>query len=422
MNRRKFLLASLLAPWGAHAQETFDEWKKDQKQDFSQYKQRVREAFQRYKQAHDKALKAYRAQIEDVWSTPELTGRRKWAEYGPDRENQKVVDFDTQEIRIKVVDHGSGDIEEQLFRNLTDLLGEDFATAFQRNPVDQQVEKALKKDPGVVKQGKPGEDLVLGHLFDTPYPDGRVIEAKARQLEEEGIRQKEEVNAGNGQAEVLSVPMEGGRSSPSNGDRKKSVKASSGRGWADRISVPVDEAEPMPNEAEPYLDAVRQQAAKHDLDPTLMLAVMHTESSFNPMARSHIPAYGLMQIVPESAGKDATRVLHGEPEVLPPSYLYEPQNNIEVGAVYLNLLYYHYVSDVQDVESRLYCAIASYNTGSGNVAKTFVSSGSMSEASKAINRRSSQEVYQHLVSELPYEEPRHYFQRVTRRMLAYRNL
>lgn len=422
MKRRDFLWAAILTPIGTRAQESFDEWKKAHNRKFSQYKQRIRKAFKRYKQAHDEALKAYRAQIEDVWSNPELTGRRKWAEYGADRESQKVVDFDTQAIRIKVVDHGTGTTEDQLFQNLTDLLGESYATAFQRNPVDQQVEKALKQDPGVVSEGSLGNDLVLGQLFDVSEPDAETIEAKARQLEEKGTRDKEKVNAGKGEAEVLSVPLQKGQSSPSNGNRKKAPKSGAGPSWADRITVSVGEAEPMSDEAKSYLDTVRQQADKQDLDPTLLLAVMHTESSFNPMARSHIPAYGLMQIVPESAGKDATRMLHGEPKVLPPSYLYEPQNNIQVGAAYLNLLYYHYVSDVQDEESRLYCAIASYNTGSGNVAKTFVSDSSMATAAPTINRRSGKEVYQHLVNELPYEETRHYLKRVTRRMLAYRQI
>ena len=82
-----------------------------------------------------------------------------------------------------------------------------------------------------------------------------------------------------------------------------------------------------------------------------------------------MPAYGLMQIVPESAGKDATQQLFGQPKLLAPSYLYNSDNNIQVGTTYLNILYYRYLRKIENPTSRLYCTIAAYNTGAGNVAK-----------------------------------------------------
>src|SRR5690606_39614355 len=78
-------------------------------------------------------------------------------------------------------------------------------------------------------------------------------------------------------------------------------------------------------------------ASLHDALP-----ILETESAFNPMAKSPIPAFGLMQIVPSSAGQDATAKLFGKPKLLAPSYLYNAENNIRVGAAYFNILYYRY--------------------------------------------------------------------------------
>jgi membrane-bound lytic murein transglycosylase C len=149
---------------------------------------------------------------------------------------------------------------------------------------------------------------------------------------------------------------------------------------------------------------------------------MHSESSFNPMARSHIPAFGLMQIVPRSAGVDTYQFLYGEKKLLSADYLYNPQNNIKIGSTYLHILYYRYLRHIKDSQSRLYCAIAAYNTGAGNVAKSFIGNYNIAKASEKINAMSSQEVYTHLLRNLPYNETRKYLQKVNDRRAVYAHL
>lgn len=61
--------------------------------------------------------------------------------------------------------------------------------------------------------------------------------------------------------------------------------------------------------ARQYRPMVKNYADKREVDPALVLAVIHSESAFNPMAMSYIPAYGLMQIVPRTGGKDAADVV-----------------------------------------------------------------------------------------------------------------
>ena len=52
-------------------------------------------------------------------------------------------------------------------------------------------------------------------------------------------------------------------------------------------------------------------------------------------------------------------------------YLYDPQNNIELGCAYLGKLKNVYFKGINDEESTYHCVISAYNTGPGNVAKAF---------------------------------------------------
>lgn len=55
--------------------------------------------------------------------------------------------------------------------------------------------------------------------------------------------------------------------------------------------------------AHKYLGMVRQASRKYGVDESLILAIMQTESSFNPYAVSRSDALGLMQVVQHTAGK-----------------------------------------------------------------------------------------------------------------------
>jgi membrane-bound lytic murein transglycosylase C len=140
------------------------------------------------------------------------------------------------------------------------------------------------------------------------------------------------------------------------------------------------------------------------------------------MATSYVPAYGMMQIVPRYAGKEVSERLWGKPKLLAPSYLYNANNNVQIGTVYLNLLYYKYFKDVKDPESRLFCSIAAYNTGPGNVARAFTGNRNLKKAIPSINKLSSEEVYDRLRKHLPYDETKDYIERVAKRMKAYQDL
>jgi membrane-bound lytic murein transglycosylase C len=149
---------------------------------------------------------------------------------------------------------------------------------------------------------------------------------------------------------------------------------------------------------------------------------METESHFNPRARFAVPALGLMQLVPRSGAMDSYRHVYGEKVLLGPDYLYEADQNVELGAGYLNLLNTRYLRAVTNDQSREYCIIAAYNTGAGNVANSFTDKTNVRKAAPMINALTPQEVYDHLVANLPYEETRHYLHKVTTAKKKYASL
>ena len=93
---------------------------------------------------------------------------------------------------------------------------------------------------------------------------------------------------------------------------------------------------------------IDHHARANDLNPVLVRAVIETESAFNPRARSHVGAMGLMQLMPGTA-RDLG--------VVDP---YDPEDNIRGGTKYLRSLLDRFDNNVE-------LALAAYNAGPGAV-------------------------------------------------------
>ena len=172
--------------------------------------------------------------------------------------------------------------------------------------------------------------------------------------------------------------------------------------------------------AEQYKNEVEKYCLKYNVDPAMAYAVMQTESSFNPKAKSYVPAYGLMQIVPSSAGADCAQSLKKPFSKPTANYLYTPENNIEMGVHYLYLLKKRYYSDVNDKDSQDLCVIASYNTGAGNVARALRGDTKISKAIPQINGMSYDELFRYFEIKL-LPETQNYIRKVTERMNDFRS-
>ena len=180
-----------------------------------------------------------------------------------------------------------------------------------------------------------------------------------------------------------------------------------------------------------YLNDVNAQSQRQNLPPALVLAVMETESYFNPVARSSAPAFGLMQLVPTSGAREAYRYVYNQDRVVSDAYLYDSKNNIELGSAYLNRLYYAQLDGIENPQSRMWASIAAYNTGPSNVLRAFAGKYYKAQhgnydnwkqlAYSKINRMTPDQMYNHLRGNLPYPETREYIKKVGERMGKYQS-
>lgn len=102
--------------------------------------------------------------------------------------------------------------------------------------------------------------------------------------------------------------------------------------------------------AQEFQDQIATAARKHKVSEALILAVIAVESAGRASARSHAGAEGLMQLIPATAARFGV------------TNSFDPVQNIEGGAAYLNWLLGTFKGDVL-------LALAGYNAGEGAVMK-----------------------------------------------------
>ncbi|WP_299734440.1 membrane-bound lytic murein transglycosylase MltC [uncultured Endozoicomonas sp.] len=160
-----------------------------------------------------------------------------------------------------------------------------------------------------------------------------------------------------------------------------------------------------------YASLVRKYSKVYAVEESLIYAVIRTESSFNPYAVSSSNAYGLMQIIPKTAGRDVFDKVKNLPGQPSKSWLFQPHNNIDTGTAYLALLDNHYLKNIRNPLSRKYTTISAYNGGAGNVFATF--DRNRDRAVQKINRLQPNQVYWALTKKHPRDESRRYLEKVS---------
>ncbi len=378
--------------WSQSKRE-LEEFARKQEQEREQLKQEQKKGlsdllaeYEKYVKAEQEAYAAFKKQVEKEWgkgNAVESTDK-DWVEYSDDHKSRTVVDFEKGEAKIEIIVGGNevqdtGELKRKLEEEVTRLMenrgtSKDYDTEYEKR-------RQLSEEPVLAGQVETPEG---GKISKENLPEA------VKEIVEKGEPKIEKVKGEDGEERevvVFSLPLA-----------------------PDHIRV----------RAKRYETEVENFCRKYSFDPALVYAVIHTESYFNPKAKSYVPAYGLMQIVPHYAGKDAYRYVYGKDKRPTANYLYEPHNNVELGTAYLHLLYTRSFQQVKDSKSRMLCVIAAYNTGAGNVSRAFTGNTRLSNAISKINSYSYEDLYAYLSKRLPAQETRDYIRKVTERMQQYK--
>jgi soluble lytic murein transglycosylase-like protein/TolA-binding protein len=146
-----------------------------------------------------------------------------------------------------------------------------------------------------------------------------------------------------------------------------------------------------------YDDSIRKWAEKQKLDPHLVQGLIHQESYYNPRARSHVGATGLMQLMPPTA-REHSRTMGIS---FSPGRLEDPDTNIRLGTHHLRML-------LNMFGGREQFAIAAYNAGQGNVLKW--------------RRGAPRKPLDEFLESIPFDETRGYVKRVTMLKASYKRM
>lgn len=309
--------------------------------------------------------------VREKWGPKEvkLPEKKKYVKYTQNYRSRAIVDFDRGQITVETVDETNP--KASLSRAIVVAL-------------------LTPQDPRMVDVFSDKEIPV--NSAEEPYLLGLVLDQEGKP-----VRTQAEAEAF---AAYLLDKKIGTRVIEQDGSKKQATFVT--------INMVVN----LPQkQAEKYRALVLRYAEQYKVSPSLVFAIIRTESNFNPYAVSSVPAYGLMQLVPTSGGREAYRRAKGEDVAPTRDYLFDPQNNVELGTAYLNVLMFNQLDEVANEISREYCVIAAYNTGPGNVLRTF--SKNRTTAVQQINGLQPATLYDKLRSNLPYQETRNYLEKVT---------
>jgi membrane-bound lytic murein transglycosylase C len=342
--------------------------------ELEKFQQEQNAAFQAFLREQEEAYRKYVEEVEKKWNEFIGSTRQEWVDYSEDKSVRTIVNFEEKEAPEEKPEEKKGQITVEAIVPVDTPDAEDKA----KELIAKQIEKIFS----------PANEAKKNVL------EGQVKTKKGETVTPQNVKEfvKEEVLP-----EVKAEP--------------KPLKSKDG---VDRVKVAV--VIPMVPEhlrirAKNYLRSVREYCSKYEEDLPLVMAVVQTESYFNPLAKSHIPAFGLMQLVPRYGGRDAYNYVFKKDETPTPQFLYVAENNLLLGIAYLRLLRDRYFYGIKDPKKQEYLIVASYNGGMGRVIKRVL-------RRYKVPQMSPDEVYEALRETMPAETS-DYLAKVTSRKKNY---
>ena len=361
----------------------------------------------------------FKKAVEKKWDTYEESTSKSYVSYSKDLSSRTIVDFDKGEVTIElIVDEedpkndsydSNYDLDLRLFTTKLKLSSKFFSInprllnvlmmlVFQEDEdsnnddnVNSSFTKRLSKL--LKEKGDDGEPILKDQLVDA---SGKAVETVGNTL---GIAK-----------DLISDKTKKVRMHFAKDGKKRTIIS---------IKIPLSDNH-MEKRRERYKELIEIEARRFNIPTEIALAIAETESAFNPKAKSHVPAYGLMQLVPKTGARDAYQWIYKKDKFISGRYLYKPRNNVELGCAYLSMIRHHYFSAIRDDELAYICAIPAYNTGVGNVSKALINKTNIREASKKANKMNKDELYDKLYSDLSSKEAKNYLKKVWTRKENYK--
>jgi len=252
------------------SQESFQEFLREEdrgfaeeKKGFSKYLEEVNREFEEYKRIVNEEFSKFKREVLKHWDTYEATDRKKLVQYSPDYKIKKVFDFEKGELRVEVL----GKVEnfpKILKRELKEFVSQDKREAFSKDRIISSIERKIRRKFRHIRTSRiEKEPIFIPIIFGKSHISKAELEEGVRKLLSRGEIFKKRTSKGTVNVFRIKIP-------PKNVLRK----------------------------AKQYKPIVVRESRRRRLFYPLIFAIIHTESYFNPLARSPVPAYGLMQIVP----------------------------------------------------------------------------------------------------------------------------
>ncbi|MCK4357745.1 MAG: DUF3393 domain-containing protein [Candidatus Cloacimonetes bacterium] len=342
--------------------------------EFEKYKQQQQQEFENYKMMQDSLFIQYKDQIEKEWNEFVESTKKEWVTYSPDFKGRSQVNFEKGTVKIEAVVEKDDPKSDEKAKEI----------------VKEQFKKILKEKDET----------------DNPILKGQI------KIKDIGV-----VNEKNIDYAVEKV-IEKGKISITKGKDKKERTH-----FTIVLDMVPDHIQVRINKYKPYIE---KQCEKFKIDPPIALAIIHTESFYNPRAYNrHGNAYGMMQIVPKYAGSTMNYVLYKKRGKPSSSVLYNPENNLEMGIGYMRWLADNKWDEVTNKTNLYYCIICSYNGGPGSVYKAMtgkmkgIQDKEWDKMMSDLNTMDSKKLYKKLHKDIPWKETRNYIKLVTERMDKY---
>jgi len=366
----------------AYGQDDYEKWLKDQQSAFNTlveeentYMESITKEFDDYQTEQERLYQNFKDEVEKKWDEFKFSSKKTYVDYDGDLNARGSIDFENGEIEVEVI----VDADPKQTSSEEKEAGEELL----KKKLTQMVKKEADDKEPLLKdqlQDKQGQEVT-----------DKNADSFAKETVKEQTVKKEKFTAKDGTERI-----------------KYTVK----------VKMQPDHVK---TRAERFKKEVLTQSKRFKIDPAIAMAIMQTESSFNPKARSPIPAFGLMQLVPKSGARDAYNHVYKQDKLVSGKYLYVPSNNIELGCAYISKIRHAYFKNIQNDQSAYYCTISAYNTGPGNVAKAITGTTKLRPTTQKVNTMEPDQVYNTLKADLPYEETRNYLEKVIKRIEYYRS-